>query len=336
MYLHTRWFVFSFLALLAGVVNAQLTEFIDAKHIYGNTDLILVCQVPALEAHLNPQAQQKVEEVHQSLTEMVGADTKKLNEFIIQFGAKSYGNNSIGPTIGIVCRCHDEIPKESIEKFIAKWQLQPNEHNDHIYFMRGGSEPAFVFSENSLLIAEAERAIEYFQQLQSGEYESGIDILQHTLLGSEISGHINLEKTGITMLLKELLEESTRTRSQPTLKALFQHAENANLQISLDQSPTIQLSFQAQDPSDLPPLEMEVKKLLAGSLTYLQSLKSSMETSTASAQNDLFQSIIDVLASLKTSQTGDAVIVSANDEKLLRDLLNHFVIYLHSVLIPAP
>ena len=163
MHWHTRWIICSFVGLLANSLLAQSTEFLEGKHVFGNTDLILGCQIASLEAELNDEAKQDLQEIHEFLNGFTGVDTRGLSEIILQFGDDDYRFASaadvIGPTVGIVFRCQEEIPEKTVEKFATKLNLREDNYDDHAYFMRPGIEPAFVFSENSMLIAEKERQV---------------------------------------------------------------------------------------------------------------------------------------------------------------------------------
>lgn len=342
MHWHTRWIICSFVGLLANSLLAQSTEFLEGKHVFGNTDLILGCQIASLEAELNDEAKQDLQEIHEFLNDLTGVDTRGISEIILQFGDDDYRFDSaadvIGPTVGIVFRCQEEIPEETVEKFVTKLNLREDHYDDHAYFMRPGIEPAFVFSENSMLIAEKERIFKYLDQLPTDGDAADSSILQHTLVGSEITGHIALEQTGVSRLLKSFITEfePAGLNYPKTLEPLIKHAKSANLQVALNETKVIQITLQARKQSDLASLEMEVKKLFALILSQLEATKSLAKLANQTDYEDLLKSFITVFAGMEISQTDEGVLISSENSQAVRDVLNQYVGFLHRLLKPSP
>lgn len=342
MHWHTRWIICSFVGLLANSLAAQSTEFMVGKHIFGNTDLILGCQIASLESELNDEAKQDLQEIHEFLNDLTGVDTRGLSEIIIQFGDDDYRFDSavdvIGPTVGIVFRCREEIPEDTVKKFVTKLNLREDQYDGHAYFMRPGIQPAFVFSENSMLIAETERIFKYFDQLRSDGDASDSGILQHTLIGSEITGHIDLEQTGVSRLLRSILGEFSYQGLdyQKTLEPLLKHAKTANLQVALNETKVIQITLQARNQSDLASLEIAVKKLFALILSQLEESKSSAKLANKPDYEGFLKSFITVFAGLKISQTDEAVVITYENSQAVRDVLNQSVRLLLGLLKPTP
>ena len=342
MHWHTRWIICSFFGLLANSLLAQSTEFMDGKHIFGNAGLIFGCQIASLEAELNDEAKQDLQEIHEFLNDLTGVDTRGLTEVIIQFGDDDYRFDSavdvIGPTVGIVFRCPEEIPEDTVEKFVTKLNRREDKYDGHAYFMKPGIQPAFVFSENSMLIAETERIFKYFDQLRSDGAASDSGILQHTLIGSEITGHIALEQTGVSHLLRSIIAEFSyqRFNYQKTLEPLLKYAKTANLQVALNETKVIQITLQARNQSDLASLEMEVKKLFALILSQLEESKSAAKLADKPDYEGFLKSFITVLAGLQISQTDEGVLISSENSQAVRDVLNQYIRYLHGLLKPTP
>lgn len=342
MHWHTRWIICSFVGLLANSLLAQSTEFMDGQHIFANTGLIFGCQIASLEAELNDEAKQDVQEIHEFLNDLTGVDTRGLTEIILQFGDDDYRFASaadvISPTIGIVFRCQEEIPKDTIEKFVTKLNLREDKYDGHAYFMRPGIEPAFVFSENSMLIAEKERIFKYLDQLRTDGDAADSSILQHTLVGSEITGHISLEQTGVSRLLKSLITEfePAGLNYPKTLEPIIKHAKSANLQVALNETKVIQITLQIRKQSDLASLEMEVKKLFALILAQLEATKTLAKLANQPDYEGLLKSFITVFSGMKISQTDEGVLISSENSQAVRDVLNQYIRYLHGLLKPSP
>ena len=189
-----------------------------------------------------------------------------------------------------------------------------------------------------MLIAEKERIFKYLDQLRTDGDASDSSILQHTLVGSEITGHIALEQTGVSRLLKSFITEfePAGLNYPKTLEPLIKHAKSANLQVSLNETNVIQITLQARKQSDLASLEMEVKKLFAFILSQLEATKSLAKLANQTDYEGLLKSFITVFAGLEISQADEAVLISYENSQAVRDVLNQCVRFWHGLLKPSP